>query len=1049
MKSFTITGEKGTRMYLGGALFEIKKPGISNTIFAILGIILLILAPLQTTAQNIRGVAPVQTPLGGFAVDGNAYVNLPVSGDLDGGDLFFERGTNDNTAYPGGLFRADYFQNPPVPLGNGVFTDVTNPDLFVHPNTFLFRDDITNNDPTIFTSTNKINDNPNTYTWGPGSSPNKNEIQSALAHFTWGDPELDGNPGDLWMIFAADREVTNGSSYIDFEILQNTLTKIGTTSGSFESAGPDGGRTIGDILVTIEFTQGGGQATAVIRRWNGSSYVVYTGFPDKSIYISNNTVATVVPYSIYNQDPLASGEFEGYYQYSINQWAEGAVNITALFGPGNPCFNISTLFVRTRTSGSSGQSELKDFPIGPIQLNLDLTPDSPVIGSVENCGPWEGTLDATECEGTVKWYDVEFDGELLYTGASYDPGEISETTSFWVSCTVNGCEGPRAEVTVTIYDIPDFDVTNLDSCEDGETGGASFDLNDAISNDDPGTLSFYLLEADAIVPQNAISDPTDVTVLLTDSPETFWARLDNDDDGDEDCHTIKSFTVTVYDNPDLVVKDLSDCEEGETGFQSFDLNDAVTTPDGNITFYPTEDDAINETNALTEMEAMDVSVPVAGATYWVRSENTDDPTCYTIESFDITVTDNPDLVVTDLDDCEEGTTGAQTFDLNDAVTDDGGGDLSFYESELDANNEDNAIADPTAVSVSIAESPKTFWVRSENETNEDCFSVESFTVTVYDNPDVTTSNPEPICLGESVNLANYVTDADGGTLSYHSTLEDAEDGMNELMSTIVSPGLGSHDYFVRSENTSDSECYSVATITVTVITCDDFEGCTLGYWKTHTDRWCDVYLTCDIYGEIFMDAPAELADLTLLEVLNLTGGGVYNLGRQSVAALLNACTEDVNYELATPGDVIDYVVANFGNAGEAGSYLDMLNQAGCPLDGTPATTEPSEDCINGAASEPVSGDTNEQSVEVNGFNVSPVPFRESLNVQYDFDYVSNAVIQMYDMQGRLLSTQKEANASKGKVTNLSINFRTLPSQVYVIKVTTDRDVFTKKIVSDK
>ena len=973
MKIITFTGNKETRSHLGGAFERKQKSTISNSLFGFVCIVLLMAAPFQLTGQNIRGLAPVQTPLGGFAVDGNAYVNLPVPGDIFGGDLFFERTTPPPlvTANPGGLFAPDFFSNPPIPIGTGEYT-FENSEYLVYPNTYFFRDDITNNDPTIFTSSNKINDDPNTYTWGAGSSPNKNEIQSALAHFTWGETALGGDPDDLWMIFAADRQVTNGSSYIDFEILQNSLTREGTTSGTFSSAGPDGGRTLGDLLVTLEFTQGGGEATAVIRRWeasgSGFQYIVvsegadYPNFPAGSIYISNNTVETIVPFSIYNQDPIASGEFAGYFQYDTNQWAEGAVNISALFDQADPCLQISTLFIRTRTSGSSGQSELKDFPGGPIQLTLDLTPPAPEVADVENCGPWEGTLEATGCEGTVKWYDEEFEGTLLHTGASYDPGEITETTSFWVSCTVDECEGPRAMVTVTIYDIPDFDVTDLESCEDGETGAASFDLNDAISNEDMGSLSFYTSEADAMVPQNAIVDPTDVSVMVSDSPKTFWARLDNDDDGDEDCHTIKSFDVYVFDNPDLMVEDLEDCEDGETG--------------------------------------------------------------------------------------------AQTFDLNLAVTDDDGGTVSFYTSMADADAGTNAIASPASYSVNLGTT--TLWVRSDNpdDGEEGCYSIASFDVTVYDNPDVTTTNPEPICEGESVDLANYVTDADGGTLSYHENLADAESGMNALMSTVVSPGLGSHDYFVRSENTSDSECYSVATITVTVITCIVDQGCTLGYWKNHTDRWCDAYQTCDLYGDIFVNAPAELAELTLQQVLDLGGGGIYNLARQSVAALLNTCSSEVGFYYSDVNLLIAYVnnafVSGKNAISMAGSYLDGLNNQYCPLGGTSATTEPSPGCeVVGIFTSEADALNKETSVVDNSFSVSPVPFRESLSVKYDFDYVSDAVIQMYDMQGRLLSTQKEANASKGKITNLSINFRTLPSQVYVIKVTTDRDVFTKKIVSDK
>ncbi|SFO00021.1 immunoglobulin domain-containing protein, partial [Salegentibacter flavus] len=522
----------------------------------------------------VEGAVPVQTPLGGYGVDGDATAGTPDPTYNLVGDWFFEDYDDPNNTNPGGIFRRD-----PI---NGTL----NP---IYDNTFFLQDDVPMGnvkDATIFTTVAKIDQDPNTYTWGEGSSPNKNEIQNVAVHFAYGDDGMldffgqPGDPDDLWALFAADREVTNGDSYIDFEFLQASLTMTGLEAGygGFESgaSAATGGRTVGDLLVTVGYGNGGGIATVAILRWesdgSGGYHYDLKDIEDYEglIYATTNTNITNVPFDAYGKD-----------YYEINQWVEGAVNLSGIFEANlDPCISLSTLFVRTRSSGESGTAQLKDFPVGPIQLEIDLTPPAPEVTDVENCGPYEGSLTATGCEGTVKWYAAETGGTPLYTGATYTPASpITETTSFWVSCTVDGCEGPRGEVTVTIYEIPDFDVTDLESCEEGETGGASFDLNDAISNEDMGTLTFYITEADAMVPENAI-DPIDVSVLLSDSPETFWARLDNDNDGDEDCHTIKSFTVTVYDNPDLVVTDLEDCEATDTGAQTFDLNDAVTDDDG-------------------------------------------------------------------------------------------------------------------------------------------------------------------------------------------------------------------------------------------------------------------------------------------------------------------------------------------------------------------------------------------------------------------------------------------------------------------------------------
>ncbi|TDD73691.1 Ig-like domain-containing protein [Flavobacterium caseinilyticum] len=397
-----------------------------------------LMASYTTNAQNILGRAPVLWPKGGFAVDGNEFVKYPGDNPL-WGDFLFEAGETNVGADPGGIF-------VPVP------PPYTYPDgplpasFYVYPYTTFFRDNITNNDPTIFTSSNKINDPVSSFTWGAGSSPNKNEIQNAIAHFSYGDPALGGVATDLWMIFAADRQVTEGSSYIDFEILQKKLTM--EMNGTFSSeAGTLSGRTIGDLLVTIEFTQGGDFANVVTRRWDGTSYIEFTPAVG-TVFGTNNTGQTIVPYPIYNQDPISTNP--DLWAYEPNQWAEGAVNVTSFFG-NDPCFVISTLFVRTRTSGSSGQSELKDFPGAPFQLDLSFVPDAPTVTSVTRCDPGIVALSASGCPGgTLTWYDAAINGNIVATGSSYSPN-ITQTTSYWVSCTNSrGCEGPRTQVTGTV-----------------------------------------------------------------------------------------------------------------------------------------------------------------------------------------------------------------------------------------------------------------------------------------------------------------------------------------------------------------------------------------------------------------------------------------------------------------------------------------------------------------------------------------------------------------------------------------------------------------------
>ena len=295
------------------------------------------------------------------------------------------------------------------------------------------------------------------------------------------------------------------------------------------------------------------------------------------------------------------------------------------------------------------------------------------------------------------------------------------------------------------------------------------------------------------------------------------------------------------------------------------------------------------------------------------------------------------------------------------------------------------------------------------------------------------------------------TDLDTGFFTY--TISSGATIYYEEKQTLAGFSLPPGTYLIVGE--SDNGCDTGRTeVTLEEPICELFEGCTLGYWKNHTDRW-ECYSTCTLYGEVFNNAPSELADMTLLEVLNQGGGGIYNLGRQSVAALLNTCHGDVNYEILTTDELIAYVNENFDNAGSAGSYLDELNNAGCTLGGSKATSAPSEGCdapedTKPGKGKPGKGNGRNKNAVAGNFQASPVPFNERLTIKYDFEYTSKKVeIQVYDLSGRLLRTYHDKKVTKGDTKELNIDFALKANQVYIIRMQTDREVLTKNVVSSK
>jgi Flp pilus assembly pilin Flp len=263
------------------------------------------------------------------------------------------------------------------------------------------------------------------------------------------------------------------------------------------------------------------------------------------------------------------------------------------------------------------------------------------------------------------------------------------------------------------------------------------------------------------------------------------------------------------------------------------------------------------------------------------------------------------------------------------------------------------------------------------------------------------------------------------------------------------------------DDTKDSDpiggtaCISLLAISETNLTVDAgfyipaMEGCTLGYWKNHTDRWCDAYRTCDRFGDVFSNAPTNLANLTLLEALNLGGGGIYNLARQGVAALLNTCSDEVRYP--APYGSNSQMLINAINAaylagdkaaGTLASQLDILNNSGCPLGGTEANN--GENCSTADAAGKTTTNT-----ETAVFTASPVPFKDQLTIRYDFDYVSNVKIEVFNAQGGKVHSQLDNNSYLNKEVVLNLNIKRDQEQVYIVKLTTDRGSSTKKVMSSK
>lgn len=293
------------------------------------GILTLILFIALLPVSNAQ-IAPFVQPSGGLIIDGEltANVSLPNTGDWVPGT--------------GGT-------------GGSVFTAAGVPLL---PYAYLLNDPYNVNSDDVFQSS-ALNDDPNVWKWTSSSAPSKNEINRGMV--------LVGQDagGDFWIAMGADRLSTNGTSYIDFELLQNTLVK--NSDGSFSSAGPHGGRTVNDLLITVNYNNGGGRSQIIFNRWASDGSGGYKFFPV--------TIDTALAYAVTNTSNVnvPFGAF-GSTTYSVFQFVEAAVDLTNLIQitTNNPCasLNIKTIFVKTKASTATN-AELKDL-IEPLQVTFNF-----------------------------------------------------------------------------------------------------------------------------------------------------------------------------------------------------------------------------------------------------------------------------------------------------------------------------------------------------------------------------------------------------------------------------------------------------------------------------------------------------------------------------------------------------------------------------------------------------------------------------------------------------------------------------------------------------
>ncbi|MBF6641154.1 T9SS type A sorting domain-containing protein, partial [Flavobacterium sp. J49] len=142
------------------------------------------------------------------------------------------------------------------------------------------------------------------------------------------------------------------------------------------------------------------------------------------------------------------------------------------------------------------------------------------------------------------------------------------------------------------------------------------------------------------------------------------------------------------------------------------------------------------------------------------------------------------------------------------------------------------------------------------------------------------------------------------------------------------------------------------------------------------------------------------------------------------------------------GSVAPTVTYNFSTS------VDNLNDGIANNYTLVASSQTSVDLVPGCAVDPVANETTARAT-TSSFSVYPVPFKNELNVKYNFENNSEVVIEVFDVRGVLVQTTTDPNGYYEKEVKIDVNFSKGSNQVYFIRITTNQGTETKKIVSVK
>jgi len=1096
--------------------------------------ILVVVSFIFISSKSFAQIAAVNPPTGGFNIDGRVVVNS-AAGDWAEG-----------TGGGGFVFNTDRTVNGAL-------------------NAKLLSDAFDSTSDLIF-SGSSFSDNPNMWKWSAGKATSKCDINNVMLLATT-------SANSKWVILGGDRFTTTGTSYIDFEFLQGILTRV--PNGDFTSFGPDGttsllatnGRTPGDFVLSMEYSNGGTNATVHYYVWEkpaGSStykYVEHT--VPAAAFAKTNGTATNVPFGAF-----------GLTSYIPYAFVEAAVNIDAIITASCKTVNIKTIFVKTKASDSYNAA-LKDF-VEPQPVNFTFGQAGLNYGGTSFCKTGILTPTAPAIPNGAFTYTPN-NGGLSLNGAS---GVINLETStpgtYIVTYTPSGgvCLEP-ATATITVNAIPTVvDPADQTLCNGASTTAVNFtgavngtDFNWTNNNTSIGLAASGSGNIASFAAVNSGTSPVTATITVTPSANGCTGAS-------------QTFTITV--NPTSTVADPANqtlcngasiaavnftgtvsgtafnwtnnnnsiglAASGSGNIASFAAVNSGTSPvTATITVAPSANGCtgasqtftitVNPTPTVTDpadqtlcngasIAAVNFTGAVSGTAFNWTNNNTSIGLAASgsgnIASFAaVNLGTSPVTATITVTPSANGCTGAsQTFTITvnptSTVADPANqtlcngasiaavnftGTVSGTVFNWTNNNTSIGLAASGSgnivsfAAVNSGTSPVTATITVTPSANGCTGASQTFTITVNPTPTVADPANQTLCNGASIAVVNFTGTVSGTAFNWTN---------NNTSIGLAANGSGNIASFAAVNSGSSPV---TATITVT----PSANGCT-GASQTFTitvnptpaaPAATVTQTTCSVAtGTIVVTAPLGAGitysingtDYQSGTTFNNVNPGDYNVTAKANGCVSNITVKTVNNRPDTPdapslkitepslcgpstgsievcNPVVGYTYKlNGANPGILAAGLPVIfsgltagsnpsvtatNAAGCTSDAANCGDAVSE-CGAAKTTNTVSKTPEKPAETVRtdkpenvGFEAYPVPFKDQLNIRYKFDYSSDVKIEVYNAQGILVLSKVDSDSYFNKEFTLNLNLNDRTSQMYIVKVSTNRGSNFKKVISSR